>query len=417
MTRVDSMASAAPMALRARRVALGLLLLIGSAAWAAPKAYVGNFKDNTVSVIDTARAEVVATIPVAEGPHGMVLSLDGARLYVSGDGSSLVSVIDTATDRVTGTLPVGRAPHGLGLTPDGRRLLVAVYGEDRVAVFDTATAREVGSVPVLKPHTIAIRPDGRTAYVASQSPGAFSLAVIDLVKLERVRELPQTKPPRDLEFAFDGRALYFTLAGENAVQVLDPRTDAIVARVPTGASPHIASLFRGAAAGVAVVQGPGEVTLFDPSTHAALRSIAVGKQPHWVAAVAGGGTLYVTNEGSNDVSIVDVAAGTTRTVAVGNAPRKVVVQQVAAGVKAAAVMSIANFAFAPAEVVIEQGQAVTWRNDDGAPHGLTFGDGFKGADLLLPGATFTRTFDRAGRFDVACSVHPYMTAKVIVQAR
>ena len=30
-----------------------------------PKAYVGNFKDNTVSVIDTEAGKVVATVPVA----------------------------------------------------------------------------------------------------------------------------------------------------------------------------------------------------------------------------------------------------------------------------------------------------------------------------------------------------------------
>ena len=48
-------------------------------AFAAPaaKAYVGNFKDNTVSVIDTDAGAVVATVPVAAGPHGMAITQDG----------------------------------------------------------------------------------------------------------------------------------------------------------------------------------------------------------------------------------------------------------------------------------------------------------------------------------------------------
>lgn len=402
---------------RARLFQVGLLAplaLLAGETWAGAKAYVGNFKDNTVSVVDTASLSVVATIPVAEGPHGMLLSPDGGTLYVSGDGSSTVSVVDTGTDRVTRTLTVGRAPHGLAQTPDGQRLLVAVYGEDRIAVIDTVSGRELGSVPVAKPHTIAMRPDGRLAYVASQSPGHFALAVIDLAVLKVARELPLDKPPRDLEFAFDGRALYFTEAGENAVLILNPLTDAITARVPTGASPHIASLFRGAPAASVVVQGPGELTLFDPDTYAVLRSIAVGRQPHWVAAAAGGGTLFVTNEGSDDLSIIDMAKGTILSVSVGRTPRKVVVQQAAAE-HAGGTVSIANFAFAPAELEIDAGQSVSWSNDDGAPHGIAFQDGVAGTDLLLPGAGFTRRFEKAGIYDYVCPIHPYMGARIRVR--
>ena len=51
----------------------------------APKAYVSNFKDNTVSVIDTAAGKVVATVPVAAGPHGMAITQDGRTVYVSGE--------------------------------------------------------------------------------------------------------------------------------------------------------------------------------------------------------------------------------------------------------------------------------------------------------------------------------------------
>jgi YVTN family beta-propeller protein len=297
---------------------------------AAAKAYVGNFKDNTVSVIDTAAGKVVATVPVAAGPHGMVVSPDGKMVYVSGDGGSTVNVIDTASGRVADTIEVGKTPHGLAMKSDGRLLLVAVYGEDRIALVDTSTRAVVGTVPVPKPHTIAIRPDDKVAYVASQEPGRFALAVVDLSTRAVVRTLPLDKPPRDLEFSYDGKSLYFTLAGVNAFQVLDPASDKVVAEIPTGASPHIAGYYRGSTVGVGVVQGPGELLLFNPATNTAVRSVAVGKQPHWVATTGDGKTAYVTNEGSNDVTVVDLATGRTTTIAVGNAPRKVVVQRMPA---------------------------------------------------------------------------------------
>ena len=79
-----------------------------------------------------------------------------------------------------------------------------------------------------------------------------------------------------------------------------------------------------------MVQGPSELLLFDPATNKPARSVAVGKQPHWATASGDGKTAYVTNEGSNDVTVVDLATGKTATIAVGNAPRKVVVQRSAA---------------------------------------------------------------------------------------
>jgi DNA-binding beta-propeller fold protein YncE len=166
-----------------------------------------------------------------------------------------------------------------------------------IAFVDTVAQAVVATVPVPKPHTIAIRADGKVAYVASQEQGKFALVVVDLDVRSAARTLPLEKTPRDLEFGHDGKALYFTMAGVNAIAVLDPVSDKIVAQIPTGASPHIAGFFRGVSAGTAVVQGPGELQLFDPSTNTALRAIAVGKQPHWMAATSDGKWIYVHQRG------------------------------------------------------------------------------------------------------------------------
>jgi plastocyanin len=93
------------------------------------------------------------------------------------------------------------------------------------------------------------------------------------------------------------------------------------------------------------------------------------------------------------------------------------VAHAASAVKEGSKVSIANFAFTPAEITIAPGESVTWTNDDGAPHGLEYNDGVKGTDVLLPGASFSRRFDRTGTYDYNCSVHPYMTGRVIVRAQ
>jgi YVTN family beta-propeller protein len=76
-----------------------------------------------------------------------------------------------------------------------------------------------------------------------------------------------------------------------------------------------------------VAQGPGELQLVDAVAGSLSGEVGVGKTPHWVAATFDARTAYVTNEGSNDVSVVDLENRRVRaTIAVGNAPRKVVVQ-------------------------------------------------------------------------------------------
>jgi YVTN family beta-propeller protein len=290
------------------------------------KAYVGNFKDNTVSVIDTGAGKVVATVPVAAGPHGMAVTQDGSTVYVSGDGSSSLDVINTATDKVVKTINVGKAPNGIALTPDDKLLLVTVYGENRLAFIDTAKQAVVATIAVPKPHTVAISPDGKLAFVTVQEPAHFGLALIDLASRSLLRLMPLEKTPRDGEFDYSGKAFYFTQAGVSAVQVLDPASGGIIAQIPTGISPHFVGRPHGLPFGLIVVQGPGELLLFDPATDQPTRSVAVGKQPHWATGSGDGKTAYVTNEGSNDVTVVDLASGRTATIPVGNAPRKVVVQ-------------------------------------------------------------------------------------------
>src|SRR5262249_23127581 len=69
-----------------------------TAATSVRKAYVGLFKDQAIGVLDTATNRVLHTIAVPPGPHGLAITPDGRKVYVSSDGASTVSVIDTASD-------------------------------------------------------------------------------------------------------------------------------------------------------------------------------------------------------------------------------------------------------------------------------------------------------------------------------
>src|SRR5262245_50882965 len=333
-----------------------------------PKAYVGNFKDNTVSVIDVEGKRVTANIPVPPGPHGIVITPDNRWVYVASDGASTVSVIDTATDKLVENIEVGKNPHGLAVTPNGKLVLVGVYDTDTVAVIDTETKKVVGGVPVGKPHNIAGHPDRNLAYFGSQTPGKFSISIIDLQGRTVKETGPLDKTPRGLEFGPNGKLLYITQAGVDSVVVVDPTVNKIVTQIPVGVSPHYANFTADGKRGLKAVQGPSLLALLHPQTNDVEKSIKVGSRPHWVAPGPGGKTALTTNEDSNDVSIVDLETGAVTTITVGNAPRKIAVQNASAKqASSGRSVTISGFAFTPATLRVSAGETVTWVNDDGAP--------------------------------------------------
>jgi plastocyanin len=77
-------------------------------------------------------------------------------------------------------------------------------------------------------------------------------------------------------------------------------------------------------------------------------------------------------------------------------------------------VAIKNFAFSPGMVTVRVGTTVTWMNSDQDAHTVTAtGGGFKSTPLNT-GDTFRYTFTKPGRYDYLCTIHPFMTATVVV---
>lgn len=82
---------------------------------------------------------------------------------------------------------------------------------------------------------------------------------------------------------------------------------------------------------------------------------------------------------------------------------------------AAAEVKIDNFSFGPAELTVPPGTTVTWTNHDDIPHTVRSTDGTFKSKALDTDEEFSFTFSKAGTYPYFCSLHPKMTAKVIVQ--
>jgi plastocyanin len=75
---------------------------------------------------------------------------------------------------------------------------------------------------------------------------------------------------------------------------------------------------------------------------------------------------------------------------------------------------IQNMAFNPVTRTVTAGTTITWTNKDGVAHTVTSNTGAFDSGTVNPNGTYSHLFSTAGSFPYHCSIHPTMTATVIV---
>ena len=78
-------------------------------------------------------------------------------------------------------------------------------------------------------------------------------------------------------------------------------------------------------------------------------------------------------------------------------------------------VKIDNFNFMPGDLTVAAGTTVTWVNHDDVPHTVRTADGAIKSKALDTDDKFSMTFDKPGTYEYFCSIHPKMTAKVVVK--
>jgi YVTN family beta-propeller protein len=197
--------------------------------------------------VEEPAAQAAAESPVASSGVAYVTSQDAG-----------VSVIDLATMQVVKQLDIKAvSPRGLGVTDDGKKLIVATKDNESVSVIDTATGEVLQQIKVGK-NPEFVRVSGNFAYVSSEpsskggpppKPGEkpkaeeeddddeelipAKIAVIDLAKGEKVREITGGPETEGIEFSADGKQLVITNEADNTVTVHNIETGELVKTIKT----------------------------------------------------------------------------------------------------------------------------------------------------------------------------------------
>lgn len=317
-------------------LAVFIFLIVGR-AWAAPD-YLGviNKAEGTASFFNLKTHLLDFTVSVGYLPHEMVATPDGRWALISNYGKDHVrstssdnrpghtlSVVDMRSRHVTeielGNSPAC-APHGMEISADGLKLYVTCEDRQEIVVIDLDRRTLSHTIPTAQPqsHMVVVDSREQRAYVSSFGGGAVT--VLDLERRSIVSQIATGAGTEGVSRSPDGRFVYATAVLENKLVKIDARTLRVVDRVDTDRSP------------VRVVPTPdgrrllvnnsasGTVQIFDSGDLSLIKTISVGKQPIGIV-VPRNDRAYVANMRDDTVAEIDlVTLSVTRVTPTGKKP-------------------------------------------------------------------------------------------------
>ena len=252
-------------------------------------AYVTSQKSNTagVSVIDLATMEVVKTFDLkAEGPRGLGITDDGSKLIVATRENSSISVMDTATGELLQQIEVGKNPE-----------FVRVRGN---FVFISSEPSAVGGPPP-KPGTAEEEEDDDDEKIPAL------IAIVDLAKGEKIREIVGGPETEGIEFSADGKEMVITNEADNTITVHNIETGELTKTTLThqyGDRPRGIKISPDGQTYVATLEYGNKFMVLDKNFNF-LRTVDTGKVPYGVSFDASGEYIYVAANKEKALQVFD----------------------------------------------------------------------------------------------------------------
>ena len=267
-----------------------------------------NKHDDNLMVIEDPSHRRIATIPVGDEPHEVVVTPDGLKAYVSNVGSRSITIIDLLTNRPVRTLRPERADflHGMAITSDGRYLVLTSEGSHRLYLIDTARDVILRGITSTQEgmHMIAIPPSGKRAYVANRGSGTVS--IVDIKKLSVVRHVDVGPGPEGIAATPDGSLILVALRRADEMVALKTRSGSIVMRIPAGRTPIRVAVTPDSRRSLISNRESNDVTVIDLESEEVQATIPVGQSPGGLVIDPNGELAFICNNASNTVSIISI---------------------------------------------------------------------------------------------------------------
>jgi YVTN family beta-propeller protein len=300
-----------------------------------------NAAGDNIHLIDPATNKVVGTIEDIEVPHGLVISPDGRRIYVTNESLVTLDVVDAKSLKVSKRIPLTGRPNNVAVAKDGSHVYVGIVeAPGAVDVIDAASLTRVKSIAVKGGiHNVYVTPDGKYA-VAGSIPSS-TINVIDTASNTLAWTLTLSAGIRPMAFTKnpDGstKEIVVQLSEFHGFSLVDFATRKEVRRVtlpdPAGQEKETQGIQGAPAHGLAITPDGkvlwvtskyyGFVAAYSLPDCKLLKVVHVGSHPEWLTIPPDGKNLYVAIAGTDEVAVVDNATmKLIKTVPVGAVPKR-----------------------------------------------------------------------------------------------
>jgi YVTN family beta-propeller protein len=240
-----------------------------------------NKSDNTVSLIDLASKESIATISTGVGPHEVAVSPDGKIAAVANYGNrarpgNTLTVIDVPAGKPLRTIDLGenRRPHGITWL-EANEVAVTTEGSKALLVVDVGSAKLAKTVPTDQEgsHMVAVAPKLRRAFVANIGSG--SVSIVDLKENRRIANIPTGDGAEGIDISPDQAEVWVANRAVNTVSVIDAASLKIIATLPCKDFPIRVKFTADGERVLVSNAGSGDVAVFDAAQRQEVRRISM----------------------------------------------------------------------------------------------------------------------------------------------
>jgi YVTN family beta-propeller protein len=288
-----------------------------------------NKEDANLAIVDPLSGNVLARVPVGQGPHELVTSTDGKVAFASNYGTGpapgrTISMIDLGTMKETRRIDVSplSRPHGLAFV--NGKLYFTAEADKKIARYDPATDKidwqfETGQATT---HMVLPTKDARTIFTSNIGGDSVSAIEQGAGGAWAQTVIAVGKGPEGIDLSPDGREVWSAHSRDGGMSIIDVASKKVVQTIPIGTKrSNRIKLTPDAKFALVSDIDTGEIVVLDAPGRKVIAHIPVGKSPEGILMPATGGAAYVAVNGDNFVAVVDLKTWkVTRKISTGTGP-------------------------------------------------------------------------------------------------
>lgn len=273
------------------------------------------------------KLSLLATALLLAATSTSLLAEEKAQAYVSNQDGG-ITVIDLDTMEATGNIDIqAKSPRGIAVTPDGKFIITANKDDNNISVIDRASGQLIKHIEVGK-NPEFVRVYKNLVFISTEpsskggpppKPGETAkeeddddkvpaiIAVVDLKKGKKVRQIIGGPETEGIEFSKDGKKIIISNEADNTITIHHFATGKLLKTISTkeyGDRPRGIKVSPDGTYYVATLEYGNKFMVMDKNFKVT-RTVETGQAPYGVSFDAKGERIYIASSKEKALQVYD----------------------------------------------------------------------------------------------------------------